>query len=117
MIKFQCEFFFIVFDNMNSNSNFNSNSNLRNKYSTERQGENFARRYIANGTIKTRSELGWLVRHMYRFGGNSPWFHGGLKVIMNRMNHINKMRNKWRAGVTVRKAKNFRKIMKRETGR
>jgi len=116
-MKIWIEFFFIVFDNMNSNSNSRL-GNFNNNYSTERQGENFARRYIANGTIKTRSELGWLMRHMYRFGGNSPWFHGGLKVITNRINHINKMRNKWRTGVRkIRAAKNFRKVMKRETGR
>ena len=111
------KFFFIVIDNMNSNSNSRL-GNFNNNYSTERQGENFARRYIANGTIKTRSELGWLARHMYRFDRNSPWFRGGLKVITNRINHINKMRNKWRTGVRkIREAKNFRKVMKRETGR
>ena len=107
--------------------NSNSNSNLRNfivnsnynsnqpNYSTKRGGENFARRVINSGNIKTRGDLRWLARHMYKFSGNSNWFHGGLSVITNRFNHLNKLRNKWRTGVRmVRSAKNFRKLQKRE---
>jgi hypothetical protein len=96
---------------MNSNTNSNGNN-----YSTKRSGENFARRHINNGTIKTRAELRWLALHMYRFGGNSNWFQGGLKVITNRINHLNKLRNKWHTGVRkIRAAKNFRRVMSRET--
>jgi hypothetical protein len=90
--------------------NYNSNNN------NSRAGENFARRHINNGTIKTRAELRWLALHMYRFRGNSNWFQGGLKVITNRINHLNKLRNKWRVGVRkIHAAKNFRRVMKRET--
>jgi hypothetical protein len=56
-----------------------------------------------------------LARHMYRFSGNTPWFHGGLNVISNRIRHLNKLRNKWRIGVRkIRTAKNFRSVMRRE---
>jgi len=101
---------------MNSNNNYNFGNGNGNNYSTERSGENFARRYINNGTIKTRAELRWLALHMYRFGRNSKWFQGGLNVITNRISRLNKLRNKWRAGVRkIRAAKNFRRVMKRET--
>lgn len=86
------------------------------RHYTRQTGENFARRLINNGTIRTRSELRWLARHMYHHAGNSNWFHGGLNVITNRINQLNKLRNKWRKGVhKVRAAKNFRKLQARET--
>lgn len=105
--------------NYNSNSNLanfivNSNSN-RNNFSTRKAGENFARNQINRGLIKTRTDLRWLARHMYHFSGNTPWFHGGLNVISNRINHLNKLRNKWRRGVRkIRAAKNFRSVTRRE---
>jgi len=109
--------------------NSNSNSNLRNfiinntntnrvNYYTKSAGENFARNQINRGLIKTRADLRWLARHMYSFSGNTPWFHGGLNIISNRIKHLDKLRNKWRTGVhKIRTAKNFRKLINRETGR
>lgn len=98
---------------MNNNSNSLTDSNRLSNNARRNRGERFAR---ASNLLQTREDLRWLARHMYRQGGATPWFYGGLNVISNRIKHLDKLRNKWRTGVRkIRAAKNFRRVMSRET--
>ena len=106
---------FIVNSNTNNNSNSLTDSNRLSNNARRNRGERFAR---ASNLLQTREDLRWLARHMYRQGGATPWFYGGLSVITNRFMKLNKTRNKWRRGVhKIRAAKKHRTMMRREQGR